>query len=73
MDDHGQIHDYPARVAAYKARMAALKIQRLYRGVLGRRKYRFVYMQKRLKGIRQVSSRRHHSAGLYFLCMYLIP
>jgi hypothetical protein len=49
-----EIKDYPARVKAYRERMAALKIQRLYRGMLGRRKAKHVYMLRRLKSVRQV-------------------
>jgi hypothetical protein len=48
------VRDYPAHVAALKARMAALKIQRVYRGEQGRRRAQFALMQKRLKGVRQV-------------------
>ena len=48
------VRAHPARVKAYRERMAALKIQRLYRGVRGRRYAKHVYMQRRLKSVRQV-------------------
>jgi hypothetical protein len=48
------IRDYPAKVKAFKERMAALKIQKLYRGLLGRRKALLVRMQKRLRRTTQV-------------------
>jgi hypothetical protein len=48
------VRDYPAKVKAYKERMAALKIQKLYRGVLGRRRALVLRMQRRLKRTTQV-------------------
>ena len=48
------IRDYPAKVKAYKERMAATKIQKAFRGMIGRRKALIVKMQKRLRRTTQV-------------------
>lgn len=60
------IRDYPAKVEAFKRRMAALKIQKCYRGVLGRRKALVVRMKRRLRRTTQVWSGPHCLSGCQF-------
>jgi hypothetical protein len=48
------LRDHPAKVKAYKERMAALKIQKNVRGRFGRKRAQLVRMKKRLLTTTQV-------------------
>jgi hypothetical protein len=56
------IIEYPERKREFRERMAAGRIQRIFRGHKGRQKAKVAYMQRRLVTVRRVSHRQDGGA-----------